>query len=278
MTFDLRLDSVYRHPSRDIDGHLGGCLCVYTPLEGVDAIDAPMAGIEDVPRRLRGRVGPLPHNLQLLHDLRRSPWPAPVGCWRPPLYECGVVPAPARRLPGRERQPGRCDPPDQPGRLVPGQGQVHLGAAMTLGNEFARAFMSAGNKLHAERKRRERNRAQVQRYRSRAESEPSLRYAVFSVLPEAMTQMSGNGAYTVPTRTLYYRVRPLVQDRAAIVITSPSGMPRSLDATRTGVVRDTATALGRGNRRNTSSIAPHPERREISPRLGQASAFNTEPR
>jgi hypothetical protein len=49
MTFDLRLDSVYRHPSRDIDGHLGGCLCVYTPLEGVDAIDGPMAGTEDVP-------------------------------------------------------------------------------------------------------------------------------------------------------------------------------------------------------------------------------------
>ena len=132
--------------------------------------------------------------------------------------------------------------------------------------------------LHAEKKRRERNRAQVQRYRSRAESEPSLRYAVSSVLPEAMAQASGNGVYAVPTRTLYYRVRPLGQDTAAIVITSPSGMPRSLDATRTGVVRDTATALGRGNRRNTSAIAPHPERRETSPRLGQASAFNTEPR
>ena len=39
------------------------------------------------------------------------------------------------------------------------------------------------------------------------------------------TQVSGSCAYAVPTRTLYYRVRPLGQDTAAIVITSPSGMP-----------------------------------------------------
>ena len=32
-------------------------------------------------------------------------------------------------------------------------------------------------------------------------------------------------AYAVPTRTLYYMVRPLCQDTAAIVVTSPSGMP-----------------------------------------------------
>jgi hypothetical protein len=83
---------------------------------------------------------------------------------------------------------------------------------MTIGNEFAKALMSAGKELHVEKKRRERNRAQVQRYRSRAESEPSLRYAVFSVLPKAMAQASGNGAYVVPTRTLYYKVRPLAQD------------------------------------------------------------------
>ena len=71
---------------------------------------------------------------------------------------------------------------------------------MTFGDEFAKAFMSAGKELHAEKKRRERNRAQVQRYRSRAEPEPSLKYAVFSVLPEAMAQASGNGVYAVPTQ------------------------------------------------------------------------------
>jgi len=71
--------------------------------------------------------------------------------------------------------------------------------------------MSAGKELRDEKKRRERNRAQVQRYRPRAESEPSLKYAVFSVLPEAMAQASGNGVYAVPTRTLYYKVRPLAQ-------------------------------------------------------------------
>jgi hypothetical protein len=84
---------------------------------------------------------------------------------------------------------------------------------MTFGDEFAKAFMSAGKELRDEKKRRERNRAQVQRYRSRAEPEPSLKYAVFSVLPEAMAQASGNGAYAVPTRTLYYRVRPSVRTR-----------------------------------------------------------------
>jgi hypothetical protein len=173
MSFDLRLDGVYRHSSRDIDGHLGGCLCVYTPLEGVDAIDGPMAGHQDVLCRLRGRVGPLP---QLLRDLRRFPWPARVGCRRSLLDGCGVVPAPARRLRGRERQPGRRDRPDQPSRLAPGQGQVRLDGATTLGNQFARAFMSAGKELHGEKERRERSRARVQRY-------------------------------VVPTRTLYYRVR-----------------------------------------------------------------------
>lgn len=83
---------------------------------------------------------------------------------------------------------------------------------MTFGDEFAKAFMSAGKELRDEKKRRERNRAQVQRYRPRAESEPSLKYAVFSVLPEAMAQASGDGVYAVPTRTLYYKVRPLAQD------------------------------------------------------------------
>ena len=37
-----------------------------------------MAGTEDVPCRLRGRVGPLPHNPQLLRDLRRSPCRLPL--------------------------------------------------------------------------------------------------------------------------------------------------------------------------------------------------------
>jgi hypothetical protein len=37
------------------------------------------------------------------------------------------------------------------------------------------------------------------------------------------TQVSGSCAYAVPTRTLYYRVRPLGQDTAAIVITLPRG-------------------------------------------------------
>jgi hypothetical protein len=84
---------------------------------------------------------------------------------------------------------------------------------MTLGNEFAKALMSAGKELHTEKKRRDRNRAQSQRYRPQAECGPSLKDAVFSVMEEAMAQASGNGVYAVPGRTLYYKVRPLIQDQ-----------------------------------------------------------------
>ncbi len=42
---------------------------------------------------------------------------------------------------------------------------------------------------------------------------------------ELRSLQAQTGAYAVLTRTLYYRVRPLGQDTAAIVITSPSGMP-----------------------------------------------------
>jgi len=41
--------------------------------------------------------------------------------------------------------------------------------------------------------------------------------------PAPGRQASGNGAYAILTRTLYYRVRPLGQDTAAIVITLPRG-------------------------------------------------------
>ena len=81
---------------------------------------------------------------------------------------------------------------------------------MTIATEFAKAFKSVTKDLHREKKRRERDARRVPRrypsYRT------TIKEAVFEVLPKAVAAASGNGKYTVPGRTLFYQVRPLIQE------------------------------------------------------------------
>jgi hypothetical protein len=86
---------------------------------------------------------------------------------------------------------------------------------MAVGDDIATALRAATKDLHAEKKRRERDAAKAARHAHRSAWEPpatTLKQAVFEVLPRAVAAATGNGAYQVSARTLYYQVRPLIQE------------------------------------------------------------------
>jgi hypothetical protein len=85
---------------------------------------------------------------------------------------------------------------------------------MGVGDDIAAAFKSATKELAADKRRRERDAARAARYSPRYWSLPSttLKQAVFEVLPQATGAATGDGAYAVSARTLYYAVRPLIQE------------------------------------------------------------------
>lgn len=70
--------------------------------------------------------------------------------------------------------------------------------------------------LYQEEKRRKKDASREERRKIakyKAETEPNtLKKCVFHVLPEAVAKATGNGAYPVSARSLFYQVRPLIQD------------------------------------------------------------------
>ncbi len=84
---------------------------------------------------------------------------------------------------------------------------------MSVADDIAAAFKSATKDLAKEKKQRERDAARARRYAvaQRSERETTLKEAVFEVLDAAVAKATGNGAYTVSARTLYYQVRSLIQ-------------------------------------------------------------------
>jgi DNA topoisomerase VI subunit B len=84
-----------------------------------------------------------------------------------------------------------------------------------LGEDIAKALVAAGKVLWTEKKRKRRVERRVSRENSQQVTCTSLKDAVFAVLPKAMDHASGGGSLPVPARSLYYAVRPLVQDQTA---------------------------------------------------------------
>jgi hypothetical protein len=86
---------------------------------------------------------------------------------------------------------------------------------MAVADDIAAAFKAATKDLHAEKKRRDRDAAKAARHAHRSVYRPAattLKQAVFEVMPRAVAAATGGGAYQVSARTLYYQVRPLVQE------------------------------------------------------------------
>lgn len=78
------------------------------------------------------------------------------------------------------------------------------------------AVWRAGKTVHADHQRRQRDAAAAQRFerqlqRIERSGRWSLKAAVFEVVEQAWRAASGDGAYTVSARTVYYQVRPLIQ-------------------------------------------------------------------
>jgi len=83
---------------------------------------------------------------------------------------------------------------------------------MTIADEISGAFKSVTKELHKQKKRRERDSRAAARYRPSRSYRTTLKDAVFYVLPAAMAAASGDGAYPVSARTLFYQVRPRIQE------------------------------------------------------------------
>jgi Topoisomerase 6 subunit A/Spo11, Toprim domain len=84
---------------------------------------------------------------------------------------------------------------------------------VSVADDIAAALKAATRDLAKEKKQRERDAARARRYAvaQRSERETTLKEAVFEVLEAAVAKATGNGAYTVSARTLYYQVRSLIQ-------------------------------------------------------------------
>jgi hypothetical protein len=85
---------------------------------------------------------------------------------------------------------------------------------VSVADDIAAALKAATKDLAKEKKQRERDAARARRraVALRSERETTLKEAVFEVLEQAVAAATGNGAYMVSARTLYYQVRPLVQE------------------------------------------------------------------
>jgi hypothetical protein len=80
----------------------------------------------------------------------------------------------------------------------------------TFADDIAGAFLAVGKDFYREKKQRERSARATHRW-TRTYRGPTLKQAVFWVLPDAAAIASGNGTYSVPARSLFYQVRPRIQ-------------------------------------------------------------------
>jgi hypothetical protein len=82
---------------------------------------------------------------------------------------------------------------------------------VSVADDIAAALKGATKDLHAEKKRRERDARRVYRPRPQPVDRVTIRDAVFAVMADAITAVSGDGTYPFDTRSLYYQVRPRIQ-------------------------------------------------------------------
>jgi hypothetical protein len=81
-------------------------------------------------------------------------------------------------------------------------------------HEISKALLAVTKDLYQEEERRRKDAARTARQSRdwyRPPRETTLKEAVFAVLPQALAKATGSGAYPVSARTLYYQVRPLIQ-------------------------------------------------------------------
>lgn len=102
-----------------------------------------------------------------------------------------------------------------PSPLFLDRGKTRLQLPPVVAQGIADALWAVSRELYQEGERRRKDAARQdrqdrQRERGR-EQAGSLKEAVFAVLPEAVGRATGDGAYPVSARTLYYQVRPLIQ-------------------------------------------------------------------
>jgi DNA topoisomerase VI subunit B len=86
-----------------------------------------------------------------------------------------------------------------------------------IARDTAKALWSVCKTLYQEAKRRERDAARAARQAREREKalqrqEWTIKEVVFAVLPRALQKATGGGQYPVSARTLYYQVRPLMQE------------------------------------------------------------------
>jgi hypothetical protein len=93
------------------------------------------------------------------------------------------------------------------------KGKSTLDVPYRVDDRIARAMFQAGQPLFKEHKARQRNAARAER-EARAEEEPrvSLKDACYEVMEEAVDAASGGGRLPFSAHTLYYQVRPRIQD------------------------------------------------------------------
>ncbi len=98
------------------------------------------------------------------------------------------------------------------------RGKTRLKVPGPIAEAIADRLWLASKTLYEEEERRKKNaakqaRADANRERaSQSERACSLKGAVFQVLPDALAEASGVERYPVSARTLYYKVRPLIQE------------------------------------------------------------------
>ena len=93
------------------------------------------------------------------------------------------------------------------------KGKTQLDVPAEVADTFAKVLWQAGKELHREKRQADRaDRAARRRMAAQERSqEPTLRAAVFHVIPEAVRQQRGGTTLPYSARSLFYKVRPLVQ-------------------------------------------------------------------
>ncbi len=96
------------------------------------------------------------------------------------------------------------------------RGKTRLKVPHAMADAMAGALWRVVKDLYREEERRRKDAARAERqaaerHRARAADRWTLKEAVFAVLPAAHAKASGDGAYPVSSRTLYYAVREQIQ-------------------------------------------------------------------
>ncbi|MDA8336993.1 MAG: ATP-binding protein [Peptococcaceae bacterium] len=104
-----------------------------------------------------------------------------------------------------------------PGMEFLDRGKTRLKLPGPVAEMVGAALWSVTKTIYQEEERRRRDAARQEkqdREREREQNRESytLKEAVFEVLPEALDKATGGGQYPVSARTLYYQVRPLIQE------------------------------------------------------------------